>query len=62
MDYTPEGIRYLHSERILSQLDTVNKSLKKINKKLTVVAVAGLAYVVLKRKDIITNIKNMKGE
>lgn len=60
-DYTPEGIKVYQNEAAINRLFSIDKSLKKINKKLRLIVVAGLAYVLYLNKDKIQN-KIAKGE
>ena len=61
-DYTPEGVRYNQSEIAVSHLYSINKQLKKLNRKLTTLCLAGDVLIVVKHKDKIEEFIKMKGE
>lgn len=60
-DYTPEGIQAYQNDAALKRLFTIDKTLKKINKKLGVIAFVGIGYLLYVNKDKIQQ-KIAKGE
>ena len=62
IDYTPEGVRYNQGEVALSYLYQTNKQLKKLNRKLTMLYLAGIIFVSVKYKDSIMEFIKTKGE
>lgn len=61
-DYTPEGVMYNQREIALSYLHLMDKKLSKINRKLAILTVLGIAAMALKHKDDIKTLKYTKGE
>lgn len=61
-DYTPEGLRQTQSDIALAYLNLMDTKLKKINRKLFILSLLGVAAFVIKHKDDIKNLINMKGE
>lgn len=61
-DYTPEGIKLNQGELALCQLDFINRKLKKINRNLSLILLLGVGLTLVKYKNEIKELKNMKGE
>ena len=61
-DYTPEGVRYNQGEIAISHLYSMEKQLKKLNRKLSMLCLAGVTFIAVKHKDKIKEFINMKGE
>ena len=62
MDYTPEGIKYNQREITISHLYLINKELRKLNRKISLLCLAGVAFIIVKHKDKIEEFIKMKGE
>lgn len=62
MDYTPEGVKYNQREIAISHLYFINKELKKLNRTISTICVAGIIFVTAKHKDKIVEFIKMKGE
>ena len=62
MDYTPEGIHHYQTELGVSYLHLIDKKLKKINRNVKILTLLGITLVILKNKDTIKQLKNVKGE
>lgn len=62
VDYTPEGIKYNQREIAISHLYLMNKELRKLNRKLTMLCLAGIVFITVKHKDKIEEFIKTKGE
>lgn len=61
-DYTPEGIRHNQLNLTVAYLNLIDKKLAKISRRLTTLTLLGIAVFVIKHKNDIKELKNMRGE
>lgn len=61
-DYTPEGLASRQGDIAVSYLYLIDKKLAKINRKLTIITMFTVGAVLIKNKNVLKELKNMKGE
>lgn len=61
-DYTQEGLMARQADLMVAYLNLVDTKLAKINRKLTIITLLAIGTAIYKNKDVLMELKNMKGE
>ena len=61
-DYTQEGLMARQADLTVAYLNLIDTKLAKINRKLSLITILAVGMVVYKNKDVLMELKNMKGE
>lgn len=61
-DYTQEGLMARQADLTVAYLNLIDTKLAKINRKLTIITLLAIGTILYKNKDVLMELKNMKGE
>lgn len=62
VDYTQNGFMARQADLTVAYLNLIDTKLAKINRKLTIITLLAVGTVLYKNKDVLMELKNMKGE